>query len=238
LEKALQSGPTTPAAEFLSGLRDELPILVGVIPFGMIYGVIAIGAGLHPAAAQAMSMIVFAGSAQMLMAQLYGLGTPALIILLGAVIVNLRHALYSASMAPYLKKLNGPWKWLLAYLLTDEAYAVTIIHYHKPQLASNPDHRHFFLLGSGLALWSTWQLSTAAGILLGTQIPASWSLDFTLVLTFIGLVVPSLKDRAGAAAAITAGVAALLAFALPLKLGLVVGSLAGIIAGLIVERRQ
>ncbi len=95
-----------------------------------------------------------------------------------------------------------------------------------------PDYRHFFLLGSGLALWSTWQLGTALGILLGAQIPASWSLEFTLTLTFIGMVVPSLKDRAGVAAAVVAGLAALLAFALPLKLGLVIGSLAGILAGI------
>jgi 4-azaleucine resistance transporter AzlC len=183
-----------------------------------------------------MSLIVFAGSAQFLMAQLYGLGTPALVMLLAAVIVNLRHALYSASVAPYLRKLSGPWKWLLAYLLTDEAFAVSILHFHKPRSATPPDYRHFFLLGSGLALWSTWQLGTALGILLGAQIPASWSLEFTLTLTFIGMVVPSLKDRAGAAAAIVAGLAALLAFALPLKLGLVLGSLAGILAGMIVER--
>ena len=238
MEKSLQPGTSTPTAEFLSGVRGELPILVGVIPFGMIYGVIAIGAGLPPVTAQAMSLIVFAGSAQMLMAQLYGLGAPALVMLLAAVIVNLRHVLYSASMAPYLRKLSGPWKWLLAYLLTDEAYAVTIIHYHKPQPASTSDYRHFFLLGSGLALWSTWQLSTAAGILLGTQVPASWGLEFTLTLTFIGLVVPSIKDRAGAVAAIAAGVAALLTFTLPLNLSLVIGAVAGIVAGLIVERRQ
>ncbi len=171
-------------------MRGELPILVGVIPFAMIYGVVAVGAGLSPVTAQAMSVIVFAGSAQFLMAQLYGLGTPALVMLLAAVIVNLRHALYSASVAPYLRKLSSPWKWLLAYLLTDEAYAVSIIYFHKPRPASTHDYRHFFLLGSGLALWSTWQFGTALGILMGTQIPASWSLEFTLTLTFIGLVVP------------------------------------------------
>jgi len=238
MEEELSSDTSTPIAEFLSGVVDELPILVGVIPFGFIYGVIAIGAGLTPVTAQAMSVIVFAGSAQMLMAQLYGVGTPALVIVLAAAIVNLRHLLYSASVAPYMRTLKGPWKWLLAYLLTDEAYAVTIIHYHRPRTASSPDYRHFFLLGSGLALWSTWQLSTAAGIILGTQVPASWSLEFTLTLTFIGLVVPSLKDHAGIAAAAVAGASALLAFALPLKLGLVIASLAGIIAGLVVESRQ
>lgn len=203
----------------------------------MIYGVVAVGAGLSPVTAQAMSLIVFAGSAQFLMAQLYGLGTPALVMLLAAAIVNLRHALYSASVAPYLRNLSDPWKALLAYLLTDEAFAVSILHFHKPRSATSPDYRHFFLLGSGLALWSTWQLGTALGILLGAQIPASWSLEFTLTLTFIGMVVPSLKDRAGAAAAIVAGLVALLAFTLPLKLGLVLGSLAGILAGMIMERR-
>lgn len=237
METAPQSGTSTPASEFLSGVRDELPILVGVLPFAMIYGVVAVGAGLSPVTAQAMSLIVFAGSAQFLMAQLYGLGTPALVMLLAAAIVNLRHALYSASVAPYLRNLSDPWKALLAYLLTDEAFAVSILHFHKPRSATSPDYRHFFLLGSGLALWSTWQLGTALGILLGAQIPASWSLEFTLTLTFIGMVVPSLKDRAGAAAAIVAGLVALLAFTLPLKLGLVLGSLAGILAGMIMERR-
>lgn len=237
LEAAPESAASSPTFEFLSGVRDELPILVGVVPFGMIYGVVAVGAGLSPLTAQAMSAIVFAGSAQFLMAQLYGIGTPALVILLAAAIVNLRHALYSASVAPYLRKLNNAWKWLLAYLLTDEAFAVSILHFHKPHPASTSDYRHFFLLGSGLALWSTWQLSTALGILLGAQIPASWSLEFTLTLTFIGMVVPSLKDRAGAAAAIVAGLAALLAFALPLKLGLVIASLVGILAGLVMEKR-
>jgi 4-azaleucine resistance transporter AzlC len=238
LEGAPESAASSPTSEFLGGVRDELPILVGVVPFGMIYGVVAVASGLSPLTAQAMSVIVFAGSAQFLMAQLYAFGTPALVMLLAAAIVNLRHALYSASVAPYLRKLGGAWKWLLAYLLTDEAFAVAITHFHKPRRSSAPDYRHFYLLGTGLALWSTWQLSTALGILLGAQIPASWSLEFTLTLTFIGMVVPSLKDRAGAAAAIAAGCVALLAFALPLKLGLVIGSLAGILAGSIVERRR
>lgn len=234
--------PFTPRTEFLSGVKAELPILVGVIPFGLIYGVVAVAAGVPPLAAQAMSAIVFAGSSQFLMAQLFGAGTPAGVIVLAAAIVNLRHALYSASVAPYLNGLSRTWKRLLAYLLTDEAYAVTILHYQQSQNSQDdpiqPDHRHWYFLGAGLALWSMWQLSTAAGIFLGQQVPESWSLDFTLTLTFIALVVPALKDRASLAAALAAGVTALLAFALPYKLGLVAAALVGIAAGLLVEGKR
>jgi len=236
--------PTTqkrysPQTEFLDGIKSELPILVGVIPFGLIYGVVAVAAGVPPLAAQAMSAIVFAGSSQFLMAQLFGTATPAGVIVLAAGIVNLRHALYSASVAPYLNGLHKAWKWLLAYLLTDEAYAVTIIHYRQSEEGQDrPENRHWFFLGAGLALWSVWQLSTAAGIILGQQVPGSWSLDFTLTLTFIALVVPALKDRAAVAAALAAGIAALLAFTLPYKLGLVVAALVGIAVGLLAEAKK
>src|SRR3990172_6826872 len=121
----------TGRSEFLAGLRAELPILLGVVPFGMIYGALAVGAGLPPEAALAMSSIVFAGSAQFVATPLFSAGTPWLVILLTTLVVNLRHMLYSASVAPYTKPLRPWWKWLLAYLLTDEAYAVTIIHYHQ-----------------------------------------------------------------------------------------------------------
>ena len=230
--------PLTSYVEFLAGIKAELPILVGVIPFGLIYGVVAVAAGVPPLAAQAMSAIVFAGSSQFLMAQLFGAATPAGVIVLAAAIVNLRHALYSASVAPYLNGLSKAWKRLLAYLLTDEAYAVTIIHYRNSEGQSPPANRHWFFLGAGLALWSFWQLSTAVGIFLGQQVPESWSLDFTLTLTFIALVVPALKDRASIAAALAAGVTALLAFALPYKLGLVAAALVGIAVGLLVEGKK
>jgi 4-azaleucine resistance transporter AzlC len=222
--------------EFFFGVRAELPILIGVVPFGMIYGVLAIGAGLPPLAAQAMSAIVFAGSAQFLATGLYAAGAPGMVIVLTTGVVNLRHALYSASIAPYTRRLSLAWKGLLAYLLTDEAYAVTITHY----LAGGIDdeaiqYKHWFFLGAGLALWSAWQASTAVGILMGSVIPSSWSLDFTLALTFIALVVPNIKDWAGLLAALAAGVTAVLAAGLPYKLGLVVASLVGITVGMLVE---
>lgn len=221
--------------EFLAGVKAELPILLGVIPFGLIYGVSARSAGLPVQIAQSMSFIVFAGSAQFITVQLISAGVPAIIIILTVFIVNLRHALYSASLAPYLKRLPLFWQMLLAYLLTDEAYAVAITHYQKP---TNVAHKHWYFLGAGLALWSTWQMSTAIGVVLGAAVPASWSLDFTLPLTFIALVVPSLKERAGIIAAATAGVVALLASGLPLKLGLVVATFVGIAVGWYLDTRK
>ena len=221
-------------SEFLAGLKAELPILLGVIPFGMIYGVLALKASVPSGAAQAMSAVVFAGSSQFLAVQLIGASTPALVIVMSVFVINLRHALYSASVAPYLGHLPLRWRAVLAYLLTDEAYVVTITHY---QSAETIPHAQWFFLGAGLTLWSGWQLSTAAGIFLGTQIPAGWSLDFTLALTFIALLVPSIKDRAAVVAALTAGTVAVLGYTLPYKLGLVAAALVGISVGLWVEAK-
>lgn len=224
-------------SEFKAGVQAELPLLVGVVPFGMIYGMLAVEAGLLPFEAQAMSAIVFAGSAQFILTQLVSAGTPALVMVLTAAIVNLRHVLYSASLAPYLRSLRPAWKLVLAYFLTDEAYAVTIVHFtgshNSPSL-----QRHYFLLGSGLTLWSSWQLSTAAGIFLGALIPAGWALDFTLPLIFIALVVPRITSLAAASAALTAGVISIVALDMPYKLGLVVAAVTGILAGMLVEGRE
>jgi predicted branched-subunit amino acid permease len=143
--------------------------------------------------------------------------------------------LYSASLAPYLASLSTRWKVLLSYLLTDEAYAPTVIHYEKEGITP---FSHFFLLGAGLALWTDWQISTALGIFLGAAIPESWSLDFALPLTCIAMVVPVLKNRPAIAAALSAGVIALFAYALPYKLGLIVAALVGIIVGTILEGRK
>jgi 4-azaleucine resistance transporter AzlC len=223
-----------PAARnaFLSGIKAELPILVAVVPFGMIYGVLALDAGLTATQTQAMSVIVFAGSAQFIMAQLFAIQTPALVIIITAFLVNLRHALYSASISPYVKQLPSRWRFGLAYFLTDEAYAVSIIHYRQP---GKLKHKHWFFLGSGLALWGTWQASTAAGILVGSLIPPAWPLEFFIPLTFIALVVPALEDWPSVIAALTGGIVSIVAFGLPFRLGLIVAAFAGIGVGLLVD---
>ena len=220
---------------FWAGVRAELPLLIGVFPFGMIYGALALNAGLTPLASQLMSSIVFAGSSQFIAAQLVHDAVPGFVILLTIAVVNLRHALYSASLAPYVASLPTRWKVLLSYLLTDEAYAPSIIHYEEE---GNTPYSHWFFFGAGFSLWFTWQVSTALGIFLGSAIPDSWSLDFALPLTFIAMVVPVLKHRPAVAAALSAGVTALVAFSLPYKLGLILAALVGIVVGTVLEGRN
>jgi len=220
---------------FWDGVRAEFPLLIGVFPFGMIYGALALNAGLSKLASQMMSSIVFAGSAQFVTAQLVHDATPALVIILTIAVVNLRHMLYSASLAPYLKNLSLKWKVLLSYLLTDEAYAPSILRYEETGITP---FSHWFLLGAGFSLWATWQVSTGLGIFLGTAIPENWPLDFALPLTFIAMVVPVLKNRPMVASAVSAGVVALLANGLPFKLGLILAALTGIVVGTILEGRK
>ncbi len=224
----------TRRSQFVSGLRAELPILVGVAPFGMIYGVLALSAGLPPLQAQAMSAVVFAGSSQIVLVQLINVNAPFGVMIVTALAINLRHALYSASLAPYLQHLSRAWGMLLSYLLTDEAYAVGITYYESRVVPEA--YSHYYYLGAGLALWSTWQLSTAAGVFLGAAAPAAWALDFTLALTFIALVIPNLRDRPMLAAALGAGLTAVPAYQLPYKLGLIVAAVVGVLSGLLVER--
>jgi 4-azaleucine resistance transporter AzlC len=224
-----ESDPPRLAEAFWQGVQAEAPLLIGVAPFGMIYGVLALSAGIPPAAAQAMSAMVFAGSAQFITTQLYATATPLILTVLTIFVVNLRHLLYSASIAPYLQPLRPAWKFLLAYLLTDEAYAVTIAEYQRAPTLRN--HSPGFFLGAGLALWACWQASTAVGVFLGANLPQNWSLDFTLALTFIAIIVPTLKDRGLVAAALIASLTAIIGGGLPYKLGLLLATLLGILGG-------
>ncbi len=220
---------------FWEGVRAEVPLLIGVFPFGMIYGALALNAGLSNSAAQLMSSIVFAGSSQFVTTQLMREGAPGLVIVLTIAVVNLRHMLYSASLAPYLKDLSLRWKVLLSYLFTDEAYAPSIIKFERDGIQP---FSHWFVLGAGFALWFNWQVSTALGIFLGAAIPKEWPLDFALPLTFIAMVVPVLKNRAMVAAALSAGLVALLAYNLPFKLGLILAALTGILVGTMLEGKK
>ena len=214
--------------EFRGGLAAVTPLALGSIPFGLIYGVLAVKAGIPPLLAAAISSIVFAGSAQFMITQLVAAGTPALLIVLSVFTVNLRHALYSAALAAPLAHLGPGWKLVLSYLLTDEAYAAALARFQDP---NDHEHRHWFLFGSGVGLWGVWQASCIAGITLGGSIPAAWSLEFAGTLTFIAIVVPLLADRAAWAAMAVAAVVAVAAHALPFKLGIMAAACAGMAAG-------
>jgi 4-azaleucine resistance transporter AzlC len=217
--------------EFLTGVRDQFPLLLGVVPFGLIFGALAISVGVSPRAAQGFSLFVFAGSAQFIAVSLIGESASALVVIATIALVNLRHALYSASLAPSLAKLSRPWKLAIGWLLTDEAFAMASRRYRSGDL----EYAHWYTLGTGLTLWAAWQISTAVGIALGASLPPSLSLDFALPLTFLALVVPSLIDRPTLAAALAAGLLGLALFNLPFRLGLVAATIAGVGLGLALE---
>ncbi len=225
---------STRRSEFLAGARATLPLILGAIPFGIIYGAVAVANGLSPAAAQGMSLFVFAGSAQFIAAGLVAEGLPVGLIILTTFVVNLRHALYAASLAPFMKHLPQRWLIPLGFWLTDESYAATIARYNAPD---DSPYKHWFYFGSAAVMYTNWQICTLIGILAGQQIPdpQGWGLDFAMVVTFIGIIVPLVKNRPALVSVIVAGVVSVLANGLPNKLGLMAAALLGIAAGVLAE---
>tara|TARA_R110000764_G_scaffold48044_4_gene106929 strand:- start:18655 stop:19389 length:735 start_codon:yes stop_codon:yes gene_type:complete len=221
---------------FACGARDTLPMLLGALPFGIIFGTLAIASGLSMPATLLMSALVFAGSAQFIAVSLVASGAGLAVLLATTLIVNLRHMLYSASLLPYVRQLSPRWKVPLAFWLTDETYAV--VHRHYLDADASNEHKHWYFLGSCLAMYSNWFVCTLIGALLGSSLPgmAGWGLDFAMVATFIGIVVPLLRTRPMLLSAVFAAVVAVAANGLPYKLGLMLAALAGVIAGVLAER--
>jgi 4-azaleucine resistance transporter AzlC len=228
------SAPEERTVEFLHGLRDQLPILLGVVPFGLIFGALARNAGIPALESQAFSLLIFAGSAQFIATGLVVEATPAVVVVLTILLINLRHMLYSATMAPHLQRLNLRWKIALSWLLTDEAFAIASARYRRDQ----EGHPHWYFLGTGLTLWASWQISTFLGISLGSILPGTTLLDFALPLTFLALLTPSLVDRVTISVAVTAGILAVLLAGLPFKLGLMIAVLSSVGLGVWLEARQ
>ena len=233
-----QNNPTanknlSAGSEFWAGVREEVPLIFGVAPFGLVFGVLGIESGLNPWQTILMSSILFGGASQIVFAQLWAAGVPALIVSGSVCVINLRHVLYSASIAAYLRQLPLRWRILLGYLLTDEAYDISIRRLQHEQPGPN---QHFHLLGSGMLLWVSWQFATIFGVLVGGTIPGSWSLSFAIPLTFIAVVAPILKTRADLAAVITAGIIAIIGQPLPWNSWLIIAAICGILAGWLVSR--
>lgn len=219
-------------AEFIDGLRAFVPMSMSILPFGLVCGAAASNAGLTTGQALAMSWVIFAGSAQIASTQLFAGGAPLLVILATATIINLRFLMYGASLSRHFGGLSRQWQAAIAYLLTDQAFALTIL---RRSADPRQPHLHWFYLGLAGATWVCWQLATIAGILLGSLVPASWSLDFIVPLTFIAMLVPLLTGRAMVLAAVTGGSAAVL-LVLPLQLNLIVAALLGVAAGVAAEK--
>jgi 4-azaleucine resistance transporter AzlC len=228
---------SSPLSEFFGGARDTFPLIIGAIPFGLIFGALALQSGLSFGGAMAMSAFVFAGSAQFIAAGLLAAGTGWPIIVLTTFIVNLRHALYSATLAPYVNHLPQHWQIPLAHWLTDETFVVVANHYQQNPTAL---YGRWYYLGSAIFMYLNWQLCTFLGVTVGQLLPnaAAWGLDFAMPVTFIGMVIPYLKNRPMLATVIVSGLVALAAHSLPNKLGLIIAAVAGITTGIFVEMRQ
>ncbi|BDQ34506.1 AzlC family ABC transporter permease [Pseudodesulfovibrio portus] len=223
-------------SSFLQGVRDLSPILLGVLPFGLICGAVGVAAGMPEWAATSLSAIVFAGASQLVAVQLMDQNASVAVVILTGLIINARFLMYSASIAPHLKDASPLGKLGLAYLLTDQAYATSVFRFGRDDLPM-PDKIRYYL-GAGLTLWVAFNLTTALGAYLGAIIPPQWELDFAIPLTFTALVIPAVKDRPAALAAAAAGCVALLAVGLPYNLGLMAAAVCGIAAGCLAEREQ
>jgi predicted branched-subunit amino acid permease len=217
--------------DFFAGVQGALPILIGVIPFAMISGVAAVSVGLTFFETVGMSVIVFAGASQLAVFQLMNVGSPWIIMVLTAWIINLRFTMYSATLAPYLQKLSVGQKALLAYMLSDQAFGVSVSHFVTNEKVS---HRWFYF-GAALTIWVTWQISAIIGALLGAIVPASWGFDFAFPLSFMALMFAALRDSPMVVAALAGGIIAVLAKGLPYNTGLVLAIFLGIAAGYLAE---
>ena len=219
---------------FIEGMRDTIPMLVGAAPFGVIFGTLAVGAGLSSAATLGMSLLVFAGSSQFIAVSLIGAGAALPVIWLTTFVVNLRHALYSATLLPFARDWSLRWRWPLAFWLTDETFAV-VEHRFRSR---GSELGECYWLASSLAMYGNWLFWTQVGLLLGKSIPglANLGLDFAMVATFAAIVAPQLKKRPALGAACAAGLTALLARGMPYKLDLMLAAVVGVAAGMLLER--
>ena len=223
----------TPRAAWTAGATSVTPFLFGTIPFGLVTGIATKAAGLSLEASVAMTLMVFAGTAQISALPLISAGAPVLVIILTAFIVNLRFMIYSATVAPYFKHLPMRWKFLIGYFVTDTGFAMFM-----RKVADRPamEHRHWFFLGGGMMIGLVWSVSAVVGIVAGARVPAAWQLEFAATVGILAILAAVIRNKAELAAAIIGGSVALAAMHLPMKLGLVLGALAGIAGGVLTQR--
>lgn len=226
---------TSRRAAYVAGARAVLPILVGVAPFGIIFGALAVSSGIPAWMVASMSAFVFAGSAQFVAIELIVSGTAIVIIALTTFLVNVRHNLYAATLAPHIGSLPTHWLAPLAFILTDESYVVVMNQFERPWKSSV---KHWFYLGTALTMYIVWQISTWIGIWAGSGIsdPASWGLDYALPATFIVMLIPLVRSRGILVCVFLAGSLSVLLHTLPYQSGLFISMLAGALAGVTVDR--
>ena len=222
--------PSSKSTEFINGAKATIPMIIGAIPFGIIFGTLAESSGLSIWGAMAMSLFVYAGSSQFIALGLLATGVGPVIIIATTFVVNLRHLLYATALVDKVSHLSHGWRALLAFGLTDESFAVVNSRYLG---RADTARAHWFFLGSIVAMYSNWQLCTWLGIGLGELFPdmTNWGLDFAMSVTFLGIVIPYLRNKPMWLAVISAATFAIILRDLPNQLGLVFAALSGICIG-------
>ncbi len=224
---------STTRRDLAEGARAVAPMLIGVVPFGLVAGASPVTHGLGGAVAVGFSLIVFAGASQLAAIDVLGSGGSAFVAAAAAWTINLRLMLYSASLAPHLTRERLRTRLACAYLLTDQAFAVSIAKWGR---GDDPERRVPYFMGAALLLWGSWQISTVIGVLIGATVPDDVPLEFAVPLVFIVLLVLAINSRPAAVAAIVGGGAAVIAAELGAgNLSLMVGAVSGIAAGTVAE---
>lgn len=235
-DSGLAEPPVSPTGRgFLAGAWAAVPVLLAVAPFGFIFGALAAEAGLNLAEAMAMTSIVIAGASQIAALQLMSDGAPALVAVLTGAVINLRMAMYSASIALHWQGVPMLWRVIGAYFLHDQAYALSMRRYRERPDEGVPDRLGFYL-GVGVITVGTWFLSSYLGVVAGRMIPPEWGLGFAVPVCFLAVLAPLVRGRANIVAASVSGVVALALHGLPYGLGLLIAAALSVAAGMAMLR--
>ena len=211
---------------FLKGIIDVSPLMLPVIPFGLIFGILSIDIGFSPLATMGMSLIIFGGASQIILLQLFSGGASSLVIISSVGAVNSRHLLYGAVVSEHLSDLKLIWKIIISYFLIDQAFAVS----HKYFKKSKDKNKYFHLIGGGFTCWTIWQSTTFLGIILGAAIPEKLGLSFAVPLTFLAILVNDFRKMINLIVIIVSGLVAVIGYNyIPYKAYVIVAALTGLI---------
>ena len=219
---------------YLAGIRDGWPFLFVVIPFSTLFGVVASEAGLTLAQVMGFTVLVIAGAAQFAALQLMVEEAAVSLVLLGALAVNLRMAMYSASLVPHLGAAPVWQRALVAYLNFDQTYLTSITKYeNRPEMSVQQKFMYF--MGVATPITPFWYIMTLVGIYAGAAIPEAWALDFILPITFLAMVAPMLKSLAHLSAAAVSIIVTLALIWMPSGTGLLIAAVCAMVTGAVVE---
>mgnify|MGYP001200180116 FL=1 len=216
---------------FSKGVLDVLPLLIPVFPFGLIIGVIGIELGFSPLMVYATSLIVFSGSAQIVLFQLISAGASPIVTLTSVAVTNSRHFLYGAVLSEYLEDLSKSWKAFLSYFLVDQSFALSHRFFQENSSLKN---KHYYLLGSGFTLWLVWQVSSLVGIFLGAVVPEELGLSFAIPLTFLSLIIHEFRKPDHLIVIFVSGFLAILFYEIPFKAYIIAASFGALIVASII----